>query len=191
VTHGPAPGRARRKVRSRTTHLEAEVDASGVPGPALAGPGFFRAVAIDFDGTLTMGGRPEAETIAALLSEAEPGQAVLVSRERPGTGLVFSIGRRETAHMRHWHKYSGGQLSADRRFYFRRDRNTPTGTSAGSTGELEHADFSCWVAEVLGDPPLAAAIAEVEQAVRSGAASAVDGRSRLISVIHERYRDGD
>jgi hydroxymethylpyrimidine pyrophosphatase-like HAD family hydrolase len=152
------------------------------------------------------GAMPHAAA-AALLSEAEPGQAVLVSRERPGTGLVFSIGRRETAHMRHWHKYSGGQLSADRRFYFRRDRNTPTGTSAGSTGELEHelahgddaivahhsehADFSCWVAEVLGDPPLAAAIAEVEQAVRSGAASAVDGRSRLISVIHDRYCDGD
>jgi hydroxymethylpyrimidine pyrophosphatase-like HAD family hydrolase len=152
------------------------------------------------------GAMPHAAA-AALLSKAEPGQALLVSRERPGTGLIFSIGQRETAHMRHWHKYSDGQLSADRRFYFRRDRNTPTGTSAGSTGELEHelacgddaivahhskhADLSCWVAEVLGDPPLAAAIAEVEQAVGSGAASAADGRSRLISVIHDRYRDGD
>lgn len=143
----------------------------------------------------------------ALLSKAGPGQAVLVSRDRPASGLVFSVGARETAHMRHWHKYSGGQLSADRRFYFRRDLDTPTGTSVGSIGELgralrscgddmivahhsRHADFSRWVAEVLGDPPLAAAIADVEYAVRSGTASTAEGRSMLIALINDRYCDG-
>jgi hypothetical protein len=153
-----------------------------------------------------VGAMPHAEA-AALLSEAGPGQAVLVSREQPGTGLVFSVGPRETAHMRHWHKYSDGQLSAGRRFYFRQNRDTPTGTSAASIGELERelrygddaivahhsqqADFSRWVAGVLGDPPLAAAIAEVEDHVRSGTASAADGRRRLISAIHDRYREDD
>jgi len=52
-----------------------------------------------------------------------------------------------------------------------------------------HHDSS-WVAEVLGDPPLAAAIAEVEDTIRSDAVGAADGRSRPISVIHDRYRDG-
>lgn len=38
-----------------------------------------------------------------------------------------------------------------------------------------HADFSRWVADVLGDPPLAAAIAKAEHAIRSGTASAARG----------------
>jgi hydroxymethylpyrimidine pyrophosphatase-like HAD family hydrolase len=151
------------------------------------------------------GAMPHAAA-AALLARAGPGQAVLVRRDQPGTGLVFSIGRRETAHMRHWHKYTDGQLSAGRRFYFRRTGDTTTGTSAGNVGELErelrtcddatiehhcgHADFSRWVAEVLGDPPLAAAMADIEQAVTSGTAGTAQGRDRFVSVIQDRYRDG-
>jgi hypothetical protein len=82
-------------------------------------------------------------------------------------------------HMRHWHKYSGGHLDPERRFYFRRDADTPAGVTAGSAGELDHqlrvcddavivhhcqhGDFSRWVADVLGDPPLAAAVAAAER----------------------------
>ena len=116
---------------------------------------------------------------------------------------MFAIGHRETAHMRHWHKYSAGHIGPDRRFYFRRDWNTSTGVTAGSIGELEHelrvcdddviihhcqhGDFSRWVQEVLGDPPLAAAIAQAELAARSGTASAADARAKLTGAIHQRY----
>jgi len=140
---------------------------------------------------------------AALLAQAGPGQAVLVDREHPGTGVIFTIGHRETAHMRHWHKYSGGHLDPQRRFYFRRDADTPTGMTAASAGELEHqlrtcdeavivhhcqhGDFSRWVADVLGDPPLAAAIAAAEDAVRTGTAGAAEARAALTTAIRQRY----
>jgi len=140
---------------------------------------------------------------AALIGQAGPGQAVLVDREHPGTGVVFTIGQRETAHMRHWHKYSSGHLDPERRFYFRHDRDTPAGATAGSAGELQrqlricddavivhhcqHGDFSRWVADVLGDPPLAAALAAAENAVRAGTATAADGRASLIAAIVQRY----
>jgi hypothetical protein len=75
---------------------------------------------------------------STLIQQAGPGQAVLVDRGRPGTGMVFKIGHRETGHMRHWHKYSAGKLQPDRRFYFRRDWDTATGVTADSLGELEH-----------------------------------------------------
>ena len=140
---------------------------------------------------------------AALIGRAGRGQAVLVDRQHPGTGVVLTIGQRETAHMRHWHKYSGGHLDPERRFYFRRDRDTPAGATAGSAGELEyqlrvcddavivhhclHGDFSRWVADVLGDPPLAAAIAAAENAVRTGTATAADGRAMLTNAIGQRH----
>lgn len=152
------------------------------------------------------GAMPHAAA-TALVARAGPGQAVLVSRERPGTGLVFTVGSRETGHMRHWHKYSGGQLSPERRFYLRSDWDTATGSTVGSAEELErelrasddtvvihhsmHSDFSRWVAEVLGDPPLAAAMAEIEQAVQAGLAGAAQARTRLARAIHDRYTDGD
>lgn len=142
----------------------------------------------------------------ALISRAGPGQAVLVDRGRPGTGLVFAIGKRETPHMRHWHKYSEGQLRPDRRFYFRRDWDTLTGVTAGSAGELQqalqacedqvilhhcrHGDFSRWIAEVLGDPPLASAVAATEDAVRAGTAGAEAARSELAAAISMRCPSG-
>lgn len=153
-----------------------------------------------------VGAMPRAAA-AALISRAGPGQVVLATRERPGSGLVVSVARRETGHMRHWHKYSAGHLSPERRFYFRRDRDTPTGATASSAADLEHellacddavighhcghGDFSRWVADVLGDPPLAAAIAEAERAIGSGTAGAAEGRSRLLRAIHNRYNGDD
>jgi len=125
----------------------------------------------------------------ALVGRAGPGPSVLVDDGQPGTGLVFSIGQRETSHMRHWHKYSGGQLPRDRRFYFRRDWDTLTGATAGSTGELHrelqaredavilhhcrHGDFSRWVAEV-----------------RTRTAGAEATRLRLAAATSARYPDG-
>jgi len=140
---------------------------------------------------------------AALIRQAGPGQAVLADREHPGTAVVFSIAPRETPHMRHWHKYSSGNLRPDRRFYFRYDWDTLTGATAGNAGELERelracedavilhhcrrGDFSRWVAEVLGDPPLAEGIAAAEEFVRVGAVTVAAGRARLVSAIDARY----
>ncbi len=148
-------------------------------------------------------GKMSHAAATALIGQAGPGQAVLVDREHPGTGVVFAVGQRETAHIRHWHKYSGGHLEPERRFYFRHDADTPAGVTAGSAGELQqqlracddavivhhcrHGDFSRWVANVLGDPPLAAAIAAAEDAVRTGTATTADGRASLIAAIGQRH----
>jgi hydroxymethylpyrimidine pyrophosphatase-like HAD family hydrolase len=144
-------------------------------------------------------------TAAALAREAGPGQGLLADRSRPGDAAVFTIGHRETAHMRHWHKYSAGWLPAGRRFYFRRDWDTATGVTVGSIAELEHellvcddeviahhsrsADLSRWIGEVLGDRPLAAAVGQIEKAVHAGTASIAEARIKLIDVIHRRYEE--
>ena len=166
----------------------------------IALPGDHEARTADL---LAAAGSLSHASAAALLRSVGPGQAVLVDRARPGIGLVFAIGPRETGHMRHWHKYSAGQLRADRRFYFRRDWHTTTGATAGSVGELERelrvcddevilhhceqGDFSRWVEDVLGDPPLAATIAKIEMAAPAGAAGAAEARAKLQRAIRERY----
>ena len=143
-------------------------------------------------------------TAAALAREAGPGQAVLVDRSRPAEAVVFTIGRRETAYMRHWHKYSAGRLRPGRRFYFRRYWDAATGVTVGSIAELEHeqrvcddeviahhsrfADLSRWIGEVLGDRPLAAAVGQTEKAVHTGTASIAEARTKLIDVIRRRYQ---
>ncbi|MGH3188461.1 MAG: hypothetical protein ACRDOL_14535 [Streptosporangiaceae bacterium] len=50
------------------------------------------------------------------------------------------------------------------------------------------ADLSRWIAGVLGDPPLAAAVAEIEQAVSAGTTSIAEARTGLTGVIHRRYQ---
>lgn len=137
---------------------------------------------------------------AEIVRTVRTGQAILVDRRRPGPPVVFNLAERETAHHRHWHKYSVGGVPADRRFYFRRGRDMPTGTSAGSIEELERelrgcdeavithhcggGDLSRWIVAVLRDPPLAAAVSAVETDVAHGA---TDGRERLLTAIRERY----
>jgi hypothetical protein len=149
------------------------------------------------------GGLPNG-TAAALARQAGPGQAVLVDRSRPNGATVFAVGQRQTSHMRHWHKYSAGWIRPDRRFYFRRDWDTATGATAGSIAELEHelgvcddevirhhcrhADLSRWISDVLGDPPLAAAVRQVETALGAGTISITEARTRLTEAIHRRYQ---
>lgn len=137
---------------------------------------------------------------AELLAAAGPGQAVLVDRRRPGGGLVFTVDHRRTAHHRHWHKYSMGRLPHERRFYFRSGWDHATGAAAANLEEFErylrsceenvvthHAglgDLSRWVAEVLGDPPLAARLRAVEDKLRAGALTPATARIRLLEAIH-------
>ena len=184
------------------THRPAELPAQALQAAdfVIALPGDHRSQIADL---LAAAGAMPPAAASALIRQAGPGQAVLLERGSPGSGLVFTIGHRETGHMRHWHKYSVGQLQPDRRFYFRRDWDTAAGVTAGSLGELEHelracddqvilhhcsyGDFSRWVQDVLGDPPLAASIADIELSARSGTASAAEARTKLVSVIHQRY----
>ncbi len=99
---------------------------------------------------------------------------------------------------------AAGRLPPERRFYFRRSWDAATGATAASIEELEHelrtcedeviahhcrfADLSRWIAGVLGDPPLAAAVAEIEKAVRAGTTSIAEARADLTGVIHGRYQ---
>lgn len=138
-----------------------------------------------------------------LVQQAGPGQAIVVDRNRPGTGLVFAIAQRDTGHLRHWHKYSAGRLAWDRRFYFRTDWDTASGRTAGSIEELEHelaacseaairhhsnhGDLSRWIAEVLGDPPLAAQVSAIETDLRDGTISTAAARRALGEAIRSRH----
>jgi len=137
-----------------------------------------------------------------LVQQAGPGHAVLVDRNRPGTGLVFAIAPRDTSHLRHWHKYSAGRLAWERRFYFRADWDAATGRTAGSIEELEHellvcsedvishhsnhGDLSRWIADVLGDLPLAAQVSTIEADLRAGSTSAAAARQALSDAIRLR-----
>lgn len=138
-----------------------------------------------------------------LLSSAGPGEAVLVNRSRPGGGIVFAIGPRGTSHLRHWHKYATGGLARERRFYFRSSWETATGATAGSIEDFErelrtcsdevirhhckHLDFSRWIIEVLGDPPLSNEVAAIEAELGSGAKDPVATRAALIAAVGGRY----
>jgi hydroxymethylpyrimidine pyrophosphatase-like HAD family hydrolase len=156
-------------------------------------------------GVLAAAGALPNDVAAALARQAGRGQAVLVDRSRPNGATVFAVSQRETPHMRHWHKYSAGQMRPDRRFYFRRDWDTATGATAGSIAELErelracddevirhhcrHADLSRWIGDVIGDPPLSAAVEQIENAVRADTVTTAEGRTGLIQAIHGRYQE--
>ena len=135
-----------------------------------------------------------------IVRTVRPGQAILVDRRRTVPPVVFNLAERATAHHRHWHKYSLGGVSVERRFYFRSGPHTLTGTTAASVEELErelrgcdeavishhsrNADLSRWIATVLRDAPLAATVSAIEAEVAGGATG---GRDRLLTAIHEHY----
>lgn len=148
------------------------------------------------------GAMPHARAVE-LLAGAGEGQAVLVDRGRPGVGTVFTIGRRTTLHVRHWHKYALGRLPVERRFYFRAGRDHATGTSAGNIEEMErylrsctvdvvhhhgtNADLSRWVTDVLGDSRLGGEMTRIEGDLRAGRIDGGRARARLLEAIHRRY----
>ena len=139
----------------------------------------------------------------SFVRRAGPGHAVVIDRNQPRTCTVLTVAQRETSHLRHWHKYSQGRLPWERRFYFRTDRNTATGRTAGNIEELEHElltcadaavshhsahkDLSRWIAEVLGDPPLAGRFSEIEDSLCAGEVTAAAARQALTEAIHQRH----
>ena len=115
---------------------------------------YFRAVAIDFDGTLA--DRPVAPCTLAALAEVRSRQVRVIL-------VTGRIGSRATPHLRHEHKYDQHGVEPARRFQFRTEPDTPTGAVAANLAELEaelgrcdegvlrhHCpgrDFSRWVSE--------------------------------------------
>jgi hypothetical protein len=103
--------------------------------------------------------------------------------------------------VRHHNKYAAGQVSEDRRFEFR-DQRERFDADAGNIGELidalrrapwsvvdhhaKHEDFSRWIHDVLGDEALATAVRAVERSVAAGADPST-GRDTLVAPLEHRY----
>ncbi len=133
------------------------------------------------------------------------GSVLVVSRSRPGELRMAHLAPRQTHHLRHEHKYDAEGTPPHRAFWFRNQRDQPTGTVARNLHELEtelahcdrgvlrhHAplgDFSRWVNDVFHNRRLAARIAAIESAIRpSSPAATVDAaRLELIRELHRRH----
>jgi hydroxymethylpyrimidine pyrophosphatase-like HAD family hydrolase len=135
------------------------------------------------------------------LRDAVPqrGRAVLVDT-LAGQSRAFTVQRRRSGHVRHWHKYIDGELPQTLRFYFTEGGGTHV---AGNVREFHrhlgacppgtvdaHArrhDFSRWIAEVLQDEELAESIGEAEQQLRSGQLTATALCDATRAAIEARY----
>lgn len=123
--------------------------------------------------------------------------------ELQGATRWFTVGGRNSPHVRHRRKYSEVQLPPNRRFYFT-EPGGRTIAEAGSLSEfartirtceirsVEHhagrGDFSRWAADTLGDLPLSVAFAEIEdQLSQERAAAAARARVLVERVVRERY----
>ena len=155
------------------------------------------------DLTAAVAGVPRAD-IARLL-DGPPGRAVLAWRQRPRQPVVFTIGARLTAHLRHEHKYDQAGVEPARRFHFRTEPGAPTGAVAANLADLEaelaacdegvlrhHCpgrDFSRWVADVFHEGTLAARLTAAEGSLASRSPSAVVEQVRLtlIAVLQDRH----
>jgi hypothetical protein len=107
-------------------------------------------------------------------------------------------------HVRHWHKYLEGHLPPHRYFVFR-DRNGPTGQSAGNVPEFVtvlahasaavlkhhsgHGDFSRWLGDLGQDALLAGSVSALEQEIaRASEAQRIELlRAQLLSTINARF----
>jgi len=172
-------------------------------------PAYFRAVTIDYDGTLADGPvKPDTRACCATATppssstcptstpiDGPPGRAVLAWRQHPRQPAAFTIGARATAYPRHEHKYDQAGVEPSHRFHFRTEPGTPTGAVAANLADLEaelagcdesvlrhHCpghDFSRWVADVFHDGPLPADLAAAEAALTRRGPAAVVEQARL------------
>jgi hypothetical protein len=112
---------------------------------------------------------------------------------------VFEPGARVSPHTHHQRKYADGTLPRDKAFAFRlpgegvvrEARSVPEFCDAVRTvpiASLQHhllaGDFSRWAADVLGDAPLAAGLAQRE---RGAAAGATPSRDEIVAPVEDRY----
>lgn len=138
-----------------------------------------------------------AEELAELLGE-ERGRALLVEAANPAEPRSFTVQRRSTGHVRHWHKYIDGELPASLRFYF-----TDSDLVAGNLREFHrqlagcsdttlaaHArrnDLSRWIKLVIQDEELAASIEVTEHRLRDGGIAPDTLRHAVQRSIETRY----
>lgn len=182
-------------VTYRPRSLGEEVSASVDYVVLLPGPGEECAEAVAWAAELAAVDRRH---LARLVAGAASDEAVLV--ERAGGCRRFRLARRVTPHARHMHKYAASRLPRHLRFWFRRDEHSLVLEPAANLVEFRdtiahcdgavighHAgshDFSRWVAAVMRDPRLAAALESAEElAVTSGVEA---GRLAILRAIDER-----
>ncbi len=118
----------------------------------------------------------------------------------PAHPVTFLPVPRETAHVRHLHKYADGAVPAERRFYFRR----PDGALVATADSLvsfrqvvaaldprilafhaERGDFSRWMLGVFSDATLAQRLRKLESRWRRGELG--DLRDALDRLVAARY----
>ena len=123
------------------------------------------------------------------------GQVVVARRNSTTPPRIARLGARVTAHARHEQKYAAHGADRERSFWFRDDRDQPTGVVASNLHELEHqltlcprsvlrhhaphGDFSRWIADVFHERHLATTIAAIERRIRPGCAGAIVDAARL------------
>lgn len=135
----------------------------------------------------------------AMLTRLETAQALAlpITAEAHGDLVLFTLGPRMTAHVRHREKYVDVPVSEDRAFVFagngaaRRVRTLRRFVAelerpaADLSGHLTRGDFSRWVGDVFGDHALADDLRAIEQA--PGAAADRDVLARMANAIRARY----
>ncbi len=151
----------------------------------------------------TMYGRAgeEAEWESLLTGLTIHEAALLPRMDAPARKLQrFNVAGRMTPHVRHRSKYLEVPMLEHHAFVFTCNGN-PIGSSARTlkefvmsmgrlpaasiAGHARNSDFSRWIAEVLGDQPLAAEMRKVERQYRRGQVTNLV--ESLIAPIRERY----
>ena len=149
---------------------------------------------------LEAGGFPAGPVLGSPGAPGAAGRAAwLLDREgaRP-----FTVDRRLSSHVRHWHKYLQSELPMHRRFHFRRGSEL-TGAAAANLAAFHaelarcepavlrhhaaHRDFSRWVHGVLQDHELARRLAEIEARLAAGGEEVETARLAFLRVIEARY----
>jgi hydroxymethylpyrimidine pyrophosphatase-like HAD family hydrolase/energy-coupling factor transporter ATP-binding protein EcfA2 len=156
-----------------------------------------------FGGTLCVLIRGGVQTDAVLVSEdppLAPGEVILGRINGAASpGVRFSMGRRRSAHRRHFRKYAEGELPPDRSFYFRGPQGDLKLRAANLVRFCELAEgvdeatweyhrrrgeYSAWLREMIKDAELGQEAEEVEKARQFAADEA---RQRLLEAIRRRY----
>lgn len=153
--------------------------------------------------TAAVADMPRAQ-IARLL-DGPTGRAVMARRDHPRQATAFTLGPRNTPHLRHEHKYNRAGVEHAHHFHFRTVPDTPTGAIAANLSELQaelvrcdrgvlrhhcpRHDFSRWISDVFHDKPLAVelAAAEVQLGAQSPAAVVEQVRVALIAALQARH----
>jgi hydroxymethylpyrimidine pyrophosphatase-like HAD family hydrolase len=147
------------------------------------------------------GTRQDADVVdrcLSMASEIHRGQILLLHMNGRISAEVVTLGRRQSGHVRHRHKYVHGYLPPRQQFLFR-DEHGLSGRYAANLEDFDRelrvasdavlfhhvrcGDFSRWIAETLQDDALAMAICQIER--DSGDAALL--RRQLIDAVEQRY----